>query len=445
MGTTAYKFDLPLRTKEELRLFLRHGFGVSIPDQTVCPGHTSPWRAFCDAYFARHRVSVWLASRGFGGKSFLLAMLGLVEALTLNCDVTILGGSGEQSKRVHEYMTKAWNYPDAPRHLLASDPLKMETSLRWGNTIKALLASQSSIRGPHPVRLKIDEVDEVDQDLLDAALGQPMSKGGVRAHTVLSSTHHHPDGTMTYALKQAAEKGWGVYQWCMRESMQPHGWLSPEEIELKKTDVTEQTWAIEYELQQPSAEDRAIIPEAVEAMFDPALGTFEGRNGEYIELEPPRPDGEYTHGADWAKSRDWTVISTLRTDCTPALLVAFERIGRKPWPQMVARFDARIQRYGGIGQHDETGLGSVVDDSLTQRAYGVQLVGKGRSDLFSNYINLIEKGSLLAPRIKFMHGEHLYCRYGDLYGSGHPPDSFISGALAAVACRVYHRFAPIGT
>jgi hypothetical protein len=227
--------------------------------------------------------------------------------------------------------------------------------------------------------------------------------------------------------------------------MEPHGWLSREEVDAKKTDVTEQMWTVEYDLQQPSAADRAIVPEAVEAMFDPALGTYEGRNGEYIEVEAPRAGAEYTHGADWAKSRDWTVICTLRTDCTPARLVAFERLGRKPWPQMVKRFETRIQRYGGEAQHDDTSLGSVIDDNLTQWAWGVTLVGRTRSDLFSNYISEIERGSILAPRIQFMYQEHLYCRVGDLYGRGHPPDSFVSGALATVECGTHQRWLPVGT
>ena len=70
MASTCYKFTLPLRTEDGLRLFVRHAFGVEIPDVAVCPGHCSPWRAFYDAYFARHRVSVWLASRGLGGNPF---------------------------------------------------------------------------------------------------------------------------------------------------------------------------------------------------------------------------------------------------------------------------------------------------------------------------------------------------------------------------------------
>ena len=441
-----YHFELPIKDEAALKLFVKTAFGVCIPDKAVCPGHVSPWHAFCDAYFARHRVSVWVASRGLGGKSFLLAMLGLVEALTLKADVTILGGSGEQSKRVHEYMTKAWNHPQAPRQLLASDPLKMETTLTWGNTIRALLASQSSVRGPHPQRLRLDEADETDMSIVNAALGQPMSKGGVSAQTVLSSTHHHPDGTMTEILKMAGERpNWATWEWCYRESMEPHGWLSQAEVEAKRTDVTEQTWLVEYELQQPSAEDRAIQPACVERMFDAELGVYAGHNGEYIEVEPPRPGAWYTTGADWARSKDWSIIVTLRTDCTPARLVAFERLGRQPWPTMVQRFEARLARYRGMAQHDATGLGDVVDGYLTKPAYGVHLAGKLRADLFSNYINLIEQGSIRCPKIQFMYGEHLYARYGDLYGSGHPPDSFVAGALAAVKCGHHWSFAPVGT
>jgi hypothetical protein len=430
MATERYKFSLPLATEEELQLFLDVSFGFHVPAVAVCPGHTSPWQAFCDAYFARHRVSIWKASRGLGGKSLALAMLGLVESLTLKCDVNVLGGSGEQSKRVHSYQTKAWDYPDAPRQLLASDPLKMETTLTWGNTIKALLASQSSVRGPHPVRLRLDEIDAMEQAILDAALGQPMSKNGVAAQTVLSSTHHNPNGTMTYALHMAAEKGWPVYEWCYKESLQPHGWLDPAEVEAKRTDVTQQAWNIEYDLQQPSAQDRGIVPEAVTAMFQRSRGEYEGANGEYLEVEPPLPGAIYQHGADWAKSNDWTIIVTVRIDVSPCRLVAFERTGRKPWPAMVQRFEHRIQRYGGEAFHDQTGLGDVVAGYLSTPAEGVILAGHTRADLISNYVNLVEKNGIVAPMIVSVYREHLYASLADLYGSGHLPDSICSLALA---------------
>ena len=41
--------------------------------------------------------------------------------------------------------------------------------------------------------------------ILEAAQGQPMDCDGVRAQTVMSSTHQHPDGTVTAMRRRAAE------------------------------------------------------------------------------------------------------------------------------------------------------------------------------------------------------------------------------------------------
>jgi hypothetical protein len=203
-------------------------------------------------------------------------------------------------------------------------------------------------------------------------------------------------------------------------------------------------WNIEYLLQAPSSTDRLIIPASVEAMFDRSLGTYDGANGESIEVEPPVPGADYTHGCDWAKSHDWTVICTLRTDVWPARLVAFERCGRLPWPQMTAKFEARLKRYGGLAQHDQTGLGSVVHDNLRERAHGVVLSSKVRSDLLSNYVNLVEKGEIRAPMITYAYREHLYASVHDAYGSGHLPDTICAMALAAVDCGAKPLWQPIG-
>ena len=258
MSPTDYRFDLPLKDERELRLFVLKAFGVRIPDVQVCPNHTTPWRAFADAYFARQRMAVWKASRGFGGKTFTLGLLGLTEACTLKADVKVLGGSGQQSQRVHDHTQAFWNYRNAPRQLLASDPTKMLTRLRWGNSLEALVASQKGTRGPHPQRLRLDEVDEMDLPIFDAAMGQTMSLNGIQAQTVMSSTHQHSDGTMTEILRRANERGWPVYEWCYRETMEPHGWLVVREVEEKRDEVSIAMWNVEYELQEPSPESRAI-------------------------------------------------------------------------------------------------------------------------------------------------------------------------------------------
>jgi tRNA(Met) C34 N-acetyltransferase TmcA len=143
----------------ELKRYLMDTFAVTLPDTVVEAGHSTPFRAFSDAYFARSGVAVWKASRGFGGKSFLLSLLGAVEAETLGAEITVLGGSGEQATRVQEYMGQWFTR-------LGYDSNKRETTLPNGGRTRALMASQKSIRGPHPQRLRIDEADDVALSLL---------------------------------------------------------------------------------------------------------------------------------------------------------------------------------------------------------------------------------------------------------------------------------------
>jgi hypothetical protein len=445
----AYKFALPITTEEDLDLFVQASFGIRIPKVKVCENHVAPWTAFCDAYFARHSIAVWKASRGLGGKSFTLATLGTVEALTLKANVNILGGSGEQSKRILEASEKLWGSPSAPRTLLASDPASMHTSFVWKNTMRALMASQTSVRGPHPEKLRLDEVDEMAIKIFDAAMGQTMERapiGGepaIKAQTVISSTHQNPDGTMTEVLRRAADRGWPVFEWCWRETVEPHGWLSLAEVERKRNEVTERMWEVEYDLQEPSAEGRAISTQAVEEMFRRDLGDHEGGNGHYVEAEVPQRGGKYAHGADWARKTDWTVVVTERSDVEPCRVVAWERCGRLDWPVMVGKFVRRIERYGGTAAHDGTGIGDVVAGYLPRAltagdhpvVEGVMMVGRGREDLFSEYIAAIEHREIVSPMIAYAYNEHKYVRMEDLYGSGHPPDSIVAGALAHRAAR----------
>ena len=141
---------MPTTTNAELLQYVEDTFGVRIPQVRCCAGHRTPAEAFCDSYFARTSVTVWNASRAFGGKTFLLSLLALTESATLETSVTVLGGSGEQSVRVLDAMRGHWGAPHAPRHLLDGLPKLNKTRLLWGNTITALTASQPAVRGLHP-------------------------------------------------------------------------------------------------------------------------------------------------------------------------------------------------------------------------------------------------------------------------------------------------------
>jgi len=415
--------QVSLRKDAELKIYLSDKFGIQIPDVQVCPNHTTPFRAFADAYFARYGVTVWQASRGFGGKSFLLALLGHCEASVLSADVTLLGGSGEQSTRVLEYLQKfAGDEENTQRRTVYSS----------GGRVTALMASSKSARGPHPQRMRLDEVDEMELKVFDAAMGQPMEGRGIAKQTVMSSTHHYADGTFTEVKRRAAENGWPIYEWCFRESSAPpDGWLSLAEIESKRGEVTASMWAAEYELQEPSPEGRAILPEKVSLCFRKELGEFPGEAGagREIIIEDRVKGAVYAHGCDWAKEKDWTIIDTWRIDCRPMKRVAWVRLGRMAWPTMIRHFNQRVQWYKGNACHDKTGIGNVCDDYLTVEAEGVLLVGQERADVFTNYIAAIENAAVVSPYIRYCEAEHRYCTNDDLRGSGHPPDSVVAGAM----------------
>lgn len=403
-------FHLPITDEQALKEYVTMALGITIPATKVCAHHSTPWEAFAEAYFARVPVSVWVGSRGFGGKSFLLAALGLVEAQTLKCDVSILGGSGEQSKRVHEYQQGFWRADGAPRQLLASDPIETRTRLVWGNRITALKASEASVRGPHVPRLRIDEGDVSTLSLVESALGQTMSRPGVPAHTLISSTHHIPDGVMTEMLRRAATMGWSTHRWCYRETSNPiDGWLPTSDVERKRSEMTAAQFAIEEDLAEPSAEGRAILAEAVDWTFRAELGVSEGAVGQEHVFEQPEPGARYATGADWARKTDMTVIDTLRIDCRPHRRVAWARMNRLPWPVMVERFNQRCTRYPGTACHDGTGVGDAAHEWITGDAEAFVMTGRPRQELFTDYIAALESQALVSPKIAPCEAAHRYC------------------------------------
>ena len=432
-------------------------FNISIPRVQVCDDHCAPFTAFADAYFARHGpIHVWKASRGFGGKSFMLATLALAEAVC-RAKVNLLGGSGEQAERVLDYMNGEevddvmWLAPDAPRWLIEGGfekgTLKRKTELTNGGYIRALMASTRSVRGPHPERLRLDEIDEMELTIFDAAMGQTMALRDIPAHTVGSSTWHNANGTMTEILKRAEKNGWPVYEWCYKENLQSAGgWLPDEEVERKKIEVSEVMFKVEYDLQKPNPGELAFAPEAVEAMFKDELGEFKGDRDEKVAIAQPERGKIYIHGTDWAKRTDWTVILTFEDlqlpegeDGPEMKLVEFLRTGRHKWPRMIGMHDERVKRFSENSEyyscHDETGIGDVITDYMSDATVseGVWMAGRLRTELITDYVAAVEHGNIICPNIEWMRKEHEYASVGDLYDTGstfHLPDTVAAAALA---------------
>lgn len=437
---------------DELWWFVYALWGIRLVRHAVCEDHCAPFEAFADAYFGRSPVAVWEASRGFGGKTQQLSVLCLTEAVTYQCGVTILGGSGAQSLNVKNAADMALSNPQAPTPL---KNVQHQISMPGGGWIRALTASEASVRGPHPLRLRLDEIDEMEMKILEAAQGQPMKiplRPDMETQTVMSSTHQYPDGTMTEILQRAEDKGWPVYRWCFKETSNPiDGWLTEAEVKRKQREITRMMWETEYELQAPSIEGRAIDSLCVELAFNKALGEAPGDLSETIMNESPgqwldegmtftpNHKAPYVTSVDWAKEKDMTVVATFRTNCEPWRCVAWRRFNKAPWPVTVHRAQVQWRAYGGRFIHDSTGLGDVIDDYLDVKPMErrnhvvVPLIMSGpkRTTMFNDYIAGIENGEIVYPRIDYAYKEHLYCTNEALFATGgHPPDSFVAGALA---------------
>jgi hypothetical protein len=452
----AYRVEI--KTVDELRAYVGETWGVWIPNERCCEDHQTPMEAFAASYFGEDPVVIWHASRGLGGKTVLLALLSLTEATTLGAGVTLLGGSGEQSIRVLQYMQGVdpnlrdafWNAPGAPRELLKRE-VGRRTMLRNGGQVTALMASTRSVRGPHPQRVRLDEADEMDMAIYTAATGQAMGRVDevtgkrIAGQMTISSTWHEPDGTMTFLLKEARKKRWPVFQWCYKENLR--GWLDEETLAEKRAQVTKAVFGVEFDLQEPSPERRVMLPETMALTFKRILGEIDVADDWVGELtfEEPAPEGLYATGTDWAKDVDWTWILTYRVDRHPIELVAIRRCGRMPWPIMVEYHCERVKKYGGQSSHDATGVGKVVADYLTVDSEPFTFVGKERTDLLSAYIQAMEHGKIVNPMLNLMVAEHKFADNAALFSQAkHLPDTIAAGALAWRAA-VRARGADIGS
>lgn len=219
----AFILDRLPENDDELWWTVKAMWNVVIPRHTCGnPEHTPPFEAFADAYFNRGgSITLWHGSRGLSGKSFMLSILGITKAFLLGADVNMLGGSLAQSTNLHEHMRNALNSENSPRYMIESEGqylIKLSNKAR----IRPLTASQKTVRGPHPPFLILDEIDEMDIDILDAALGQPMPQKNymgviLKPYTVMCSTWQNPEGTFTEVRRRFEERGLPVVQWCVAQ------------------------------------------------------------------------------------------------------------------------------------------------------------------------------------------------------------------------------------
>ena len=258
-----------------MALYVSIVLGYDIPAYSCCNYHKSPLDIMWDAYTDQHDFMVWLASRG-AGKTLNVAILNYLETVFKpNCEIKCLGGSLEQSKLMVKYAKEIWSKPLVPKHMLIGAVTGTSYQLTNGSSISALASSGTSARGAHPQRLRLDEIDEMDREIYDAAMGQPVERHGIPSHVFCISTMQHAGGLMSQVMGEAiGREGSQVYETCILDVTEPYGFTSKKEMEKRKSRTTKKMWETEYLLQRPTLQGSVFDYESVETSYRRTQGVL---------------------------------------------------------------------------------------------------------------------------------------------------------------------------
>ena len=232
------------RTRQDLKNYVKVFLGLDVPDHPLCPEHHTPldylWHTFNvdfgltladrgsrsdgesasrnpQSAIANADCIVW-ANRA-GGKTELAAVATLLDGLFKpKCQIRILGGSGEQSSRMYEYLTAFLQRGFDPA--LAGPIRKGRCRFANGAAVEVLTQSATSVRGQHVQKLRCDEVELFDEDVFAAAKFTTLSKDDHTAAMELISTMHRPYGLMQREVSAAANTHIPVFKWCLWETIE---------------------------------------------------------------------------------------------------------------------------------------------------------------------------------------------------------------------------------
>ena len=255
------------RTKNQLATYCATVFNNRIPFPNNCEEHQSILDALWGAYAEIDDFSIWHAMRGTG-KTWDLSLLAWLESVFKpHCGTTVLGGSLEQSQKAVAYLDLFWSFPETPKHLLINGVVGRGYKLNNGSWVTALAASPKSVRGPHPQKLRLDEVDEMDSKIYEAALGQPKENHGIKDNVVICSTLHHAFGLMSEIIDNREKMGAKLYQWCYKDMLEPYGFWTYGELLRKRKQLTKAMWDAEYCLKRPILGDTIFEWQTIEDAY----------------------------------------------------------------------------------------------------------------------------------------------------------------------------------
>jgi hypothetical protein len=217
---TRAMLENPPADREALARWVREHLEVDLPSDPLLEASTSPLDYLAHAFF-EGRVPgrpvmpadcvVW-ANRG-GGKTFLGALATALDLIYKpGIEIRILGGSLEQSQRLHHHLRRFFERPALAGLVSRARGATTGSRLRLTNKSSAeiLAQSQTAVRGTRVQKLRCDEVDLFDPEVWTAAqlVTRSMRRPGpwgqwVRGSVEALSTMHRPSGLMWDIVSEA--------------------------------------------------------------------------------------------------------------------------------------------------------------------------------------------------------------------------------------------------
>ncbi len=207
--TDGFSIQCPT-SRDELHSWIVDHLGIRVVQSALIDGHNAPFEYLCHAFFedSLPRDCIVWANRG-GGKTFYAALATFLDLVFKpGIEIRILGGSLEQSKRMHAHLRDLFTIEPFDE-LIEGKITDRRIRLTNSSTVELLAQSQTSVRGTRVQKLRCDEVELFDPDVWEAAQLVTREKrcGNLRVKGSIEclSTLHVPYGLMHDLIAQSTE------------------------------------------------------------------------------------------------------------------------------------------------------------------------------------------------------------------------------------------------
>ena len=223
------------KTKQQLKNYIKIFLNLNVPNKKICPQHSSPmdylWHSFAIDFEpvvslpnqnqkskTKNGDAIVWANRG-GGKTQLAAIATLLDCIFKpNCQTRILGGSGEQSQRMYDYLL---GFIDNGFEKFTSGAIrKNKCQFKNASAVEVLTQSPTSVRGQHIQKLRCDEIELFEKEVFAAAAFTTQSTENITAAMEIISTMHKPYGLMQKQIALAEKNDTPVFKWCIWETIE---------------------------------------------------------------------------------------------------------------------------------------------------------------------------------------------------------------------------------